>query len=322
VEPEERDIVQRFLYRPEIDWEQVAAFDARLQHLPGSWTTIGRSFLHAGAPGVIRLRWIIPGERWCDEEGMLSFLDRRFHRQVLRWFLHSSPVTDTVQTAIREYSDEDFEIEEGSLRTIWNTDQLLQKMGNGRNLEQLTQALHFLTLQDYLLTHREGEWTSGPALSGIPNFGPTFEWIIQAHLQQSHHALARRCVHFKEWEAARLNDLDILAFTNKLVVIVECKSSPDIALDQIARFVKRAQRFPADLAILLIDTANTSNIIRQAEYIKSILGPAGSHFEERFLHEESLIVFLPENIYVANTADSIASTLEHILHVGLTRQSK
>jgi hypothetical protein len=175
-------------------------------------------------------------------------------------------------------------------------------------------------LQDYLLTDREGEWTAGPALSSIPNLGPTFEWITQAHLQQAHHALTRRCVHFKEWEGARLNDLDILAFTNELVVIVECKSSPDIALDQIARFVKRAQGFPADIAMLLIDTANASHITKQAEHIKSILGPDDSTLEERFLHEESLIVSLPEHIYVANTADSIASTLERILHLGLTRQ--
>src|ERR671936_18452 len=73
-------------YRPEINMQQVSRFDAHLRNVPGSWTMI-HSFLHAGDPRVVSLRWLIPGERWCDEAGFRNFLDQRHHRLLLRCFL-------------------------------------------------------------------------------------------------------------------------------------------------------------------------------------------------------------------------------------------
>jgi len=69
-------------YRPEMNMQQVSRFDAHLRNVPGSWT-MTRSFLHAGDPRVVSLRWIIPGERWSDEAGFLDFLALRDHQHRL-----------------------------------------------------------------------------------------------------------------------------------------------------------------------------------------------------------------------------------------------
>jgi hypothetical protein len=305
--------MQRTPYQPIIDWQSVARFDARLQSLPGVWNTTGRSFLHGGAPGLIRLRWIIPGERWCDEDGMLSFLDQRVHRQLLRFFLQRVPVMQGIQASITDRSRDDSEVSSGNLYRLWSTEQLRQKLGASVTLEQLTQALHFLALQDYIFLHDEDQWRGGSAFSSIMNLGPTFEWIVQAHLQQTYNALTRRCVHFTAWEKLGLNDLDVLAFTDDLVMMIECKSSQDISPDKVARFVRRAQAFPADLALLLIDTASSYQVTKQGEHIRSILGLADGTVKGQQAYPESLVLALSESIYVANTADSIQKTLAAII---------
>lgn len=69
-------------------WDEVPAFDARLCTL-GPWNTTGRSYLFDGTTDLIRLTRILPGERWCSEEGILQFLDESIHRQFLRWILQS-----------------------------------------------------------------------------------------------------------------------------------------------------------------------------------------------------------------------------------------
>ena len=308
METEEIYFRQRKRHIPLIDERQITDFDICLRRL-GSWNTTGKSALHDGAAGIIRLQWIIPDERWCDEEGMLQFLDLRLHRQVLRWFLHSSPLS----------KDERFFLRDGwsgwskELRTTWRSNDLAQAVG--RNSEELLPILRFLTLQEYLVKNGEGVWMSGPRLASIYNIGATLEWCVQAHFQRRHQAIARRCVHFKEWEPLGINDLDILAFPNNLVFLAECKSSTDITLGQITRFVKRAQAFPADIALLLIDTDSLLSVATRVKQIKTILGRE-THEEEQTQQDGSLIVFLPPNICVANIGESISHTLESILHLG------
>jgi hypothetical protein len=51
----------RLPYHPEMNMEQIRAFDARVQNLPGSWT-MTHSFVHSGDPRILQLRWIIPDE--------------------------------------------------------------------------------------------------------------------------------------------------------------------------------------------------------------------------------------------------------------------
>ncbi|QBD81529.1 hypothetical protein EPA93_38400 [Ktedonosporobacter rubrisoli] len=296
-------------YRPEVNLQQLHAFDECLRHIPGSWNSIGRSFIHAGAPGVIRLRWQIAGERWCDEPGFLDFLDQRHHRLLLGCFLQEIDDTDPAEDATSNWP-----------RT-WQTETLLKQMGPAIKARQLAQALHFLELQEYIVAQNPDEWASGSLLEHIEDLNPTFAWSVQAHLQQSYHALVRRCVSFKEWQTTQLNDLDVLAFTEDgRAIIVECKLGQHVSLPQVVRFVQRAQAFPADIALLLLDTEEEAPVIRLLQQINTILNRDELDLGHKYTHKGSLLYHLTDNFYVANTAGGIASALEAALQFGSNSQ--
>lgn len=161
-------------YRPQIDMQQLHAFDDRLRHVPGSWNTIGRSFVHAGVPGVIRLCWLIAGKRWCDEAGFLDFLDQRHHRLLLRCFLQHEPLSEYLQQLITEPGDSDTEVLESGWQRVWKVEALLEKMGPEITRQRLMYALHFLELQEYLVAQGADKWVSGPLLAHVEHFGLTF----------------------------------------------------------------------------------------------------------------------------------------------------
>lgn len=303
-------------YRPQIDMQQLHAFDERLRHIPGSWNTIGRSFVHAGAPGVIRLRWLIEDKRWCDEAGFLNFLDQRHHRLLLRCFLKEEAMSEGLQPLLTEEGDADPATTEPDWQRVWKVEALLEKMGPEVTRQQLMHALHFLELQEYLVAQGSDEWVSGPLLKPIEHLGPTFAWSVQALLQERHHALVRRCVGFKEWQASAINDLDVLAFTEDgLIMIVECKSCPDIPFDHLVHFVQRASAFPADISLLLIDTESESLVTEYVQQIMTILNGEVTALEQRHLYEGSVIYHVTGNLYVANTAGGIDPALETTLRL-------
>lgn len=304
-------------YRPQIDMQQLHAFDERLRQVPGSWNTIGTSFVHAGAPGVIRLRKLIEGKRWCDEAGFLEFLDRRHHRLLLRCFLQHEPLSmsEHLPQVPVEPDDTDTPISEPGWQRSWKVEALLEKMGPEVTRQRLMQALHFLELQEYIVAQGPDEWVSGSLLEHVEQFGPTFAWSVQAHLQQ-HQALVRRCVGFKEWQTPALNDLDVLAFTKDgLIMTVECKSSQDIPFADLVDFVQRARTFPADISLLLIDTEHESLVIEYLQQINTILNREPLDFGQRHLYEGSVIYHVSGNLYVAHTASGIAPTLEAMLRL-------
>ncbi len=308
---------ERILYRPQINMQQIQAFDERLHSLPGSWSTIGRSFVHAGAPGVIRLRWQIAGERWCDEPGFLNFLDVRNNRLLLRCFLQHEPMIEDLQPSIEDATSSGAGIPEHDWQRSWKEDALLKKMESGTKQRHLAQALHFLEIQGYIVAHGPEEWVSGSFLEQVVTLAPTFSWCVQARLQTDHHALVRRSVSFREWQDIQLNELDVLAFTeNGLIMIVECKTSSTIPLDEVIHFVQRARQFPADIALLLIDTNSEDQIIKRIQQMNTILNREEMDLGSRHEHKESIIYHLAENLYVANTAGGIGSALEATLQVG------
>ena len=305
---------RRVPYQPQVNMVELRAFDEQLRKLSDSWNIV-RSFLHAGDPRVISLRWIIPGELWCDEASFLDFLDVRAHRLLLRCFLHQDIVTRDVQHLLREHIGTDTPIAFQDIQHIWTVEQLLQKI-DGIQVEALRQALHFLHLQELIIQHRADAWVSGLRLQAIGNLGSTFEWMVQARLQQEYQAVARRCVSFKEWQTSGLNDLDVVAFLNNLVLIVECKSSTDVSLEQIARFVQRSQAFPADVALLLIDTTSQQQVTKRLQQIHTILGNAVTDIaEQQCTWKGSEIAHVAKNLYVANTAGGIAASLAGVLHI-------
>jgi hypothetical protein len=311
-------------YRPEIDWNASAAFDARLSSL-GDWWTTGRSYHHDGTNDLVRLQWIIPGDPWANETGFLRFLDDPLHRQIIRWFLQNASLAE-------EETQEMYEQREGwpfwevRLRRIWATEELLQKMGAANDpsyRNRLEEVLRFLVEQDYVLEWGHERWTGGPALEKVHDLGSTLEWLTQAHLRNQYGALTRRRVHFSQWEKLKLNDLDLIAFTEELVIIAECKSGINIQPDEVLHFVQRAQHFPADLALFLIDTPAINSVRKYARKMQRLLGEPQPAALERLKPEEgNLIICIAPNIFVANTATSIQGVLDHVMEWGLLRKQE
>jgi hypothetical protein len=265
------------------------AFEQRLSQCPGPWTAT-RSFVHSGDPRILCLRWIVPGARWCSVPEYLEFLDHRQHRLLLRCF---------VQDAQKRF---------------WSFDELTHhlKMSSA----DLEAALTFCEYQEFLLVQK-GIWSPGPHMEPIRNLGATFEWAVMENLQRFHQAIARRCVTLQELEEQQPGDLDVLAFTDTgKVITVECKSSPSgISRKHITRFLRRATLFPADIALLLIDTPDTQQVTHHLTQILSCLGTSFQMQVDSTQWNGNLIHHLQKNVYLANTGEGIQVTLRKILEM-------
>jgi len=290
----ERKMTERFPYRPAREVPDQREFEARLHACPGGPWTVTHSKTLANDNQVIRLRWLMPQQRWCDVPTFLAFLDESPHRKLLRCFvLHAR-------------------------RPLWSFEALLKQIGPGVSPIALETALQFAERQGFVVAHHQRRrWSRGPQLEHVLNFGATFEWIVQAHLQQVAHAVARRGVVLKELQEQQLGDLDILAFTDDgLVITVECKSSTSrITNEHLARYLQRARAFPADIALLLIDTDKEEQITSRIEQLN-----VGAQYElgDRYLPNSSVVYRIMGNLYIANTGGSIATALEAALHLATT----
>jgi hypothetical protein len=305
----------RLPHYPEMNMAQIRDFDACVQSLPGSWT-MTHSFVHSGDPRILQLRWIIPDEPWCNPPGFLAFLDQREHRVLLRCFLNREFVTSLRQTLLSKQRLTEAErslISSQDAWLLWSFDELSRRIGPRTERGMMERALHFLELQEMIEKTDANGWSQGPQLGTVPNFGATFEWIVQECLQRFHHALARRCVSFQEWQTAHLNDIDVLAFLDNLVLLVECKSSKDFSIEHLIRFVQRATLFPAGLSLLLIDIAGEEQIKKRQQQINALLGREATDLRLLYHHAGSLIVFLTDNLCLANTAGGVAASLEGML---------
>ena len=148
-------------------------------------------------------------------------------------------------------------------------------------------------------------------MDGIENIGSTFEWIVQECLQRFCGAMAQRCVVLQELQG----DLDVLAFTKEgLVITVECKSGTSIPRKDIISFLQRAILFPANIALMLIDTDEDEPLTCRLAALTSLLGVPLEHPER--IQKESLIYHIAKNIYLANTAGGIQATLKSVLAIG------
>jgi hypothetical protein len=314
--PKKPDSPDHITYRPEMNMKHITGFDARLRSVPGSWT-LTHSFLHAGDPRVVSLRWIIADKHWCDEAGFLNFLDQRHHRLLLRCFLE--PAVSEQQPLIEEETPVETEAEgetEAPTEYQWSNEELLEQMGPPTKNHQLSQALQFLRAQE-MVHEEQDKWSRGKQISSIATINATFEWVVQEYLQRYHNAFARRRVSFKEWDQNHLNDINVLAFTPEgLTVIVECKTDLEISGDELMHFIQRASTFPTDVALLLIDTEHEQHVINQVHKLNAILGRKTSDPEDIHQYKGSTIAHLTGNLYVANTAGGIAASLEETLRMG------
>lgn len=104
--------------------------------------------------------------------------------------------------------------------------------------------------------------------------------------------------------------------TNGRSLLIECKSSSKGLTDrQLDCFVAKGQGFPADRALLLIDTDDPHQMQQR-------MGQFGQTMQRAFgeaitgaiqTHAGSSIVCLREHLYVADTAGGILPTIQAIL---------
>lgn len=228
-----------------------------------------------------------------DAASFADFLARTFHRRLVRCFLGE---------------------QHGRL---W-TREALMKQTRPPSLQALTDALGRCVSWQIA---RERETPTGPnwqghlRLSSLANFGWTFEWVVQTILERDYQALVRR--HVILGERVDLGEIDVLALLGDgRSLLVECKSSSKgVTNQQLDRFVAKGQGFPADRALLLIDTDDP-------QQMRQRLGQLGQAMERAFgdatieapwNHEGSLIVHLRDHLFVADTGGGIAATLQGVL---------
>ena len=279
-------------YHPQVDVAQLHAFDHHLAQLPGSWT-LERASLLASDPRVICPRWILPDARWGDPAGYLAFLDIAAHRVLLRCFVR--------QTAQKR----------------WYFEELQVHVGPQLSAQELQEALTFCELQGFVVRD-DYSWQAGPSLIGIANFGATFEWIVQEYLHRSYQAVALRCVHFKELRQQNLGDLDVLAFTEHgLSIAVECKSSTtSFSRPHMQRFVQRSLLFPADIALLLVDTQDKQALTSRLAALVDQLPRQENAIQSVCLDEGgSFLYFMQPNIFFASTRGGIQAPIHVAVEV-------
>lgn len=277
-------------------------FEWHVARCQGRWTlTRGNAHSQSRDPHLIRLSRIIPGELWCSEVGFLDFLDRQEHRALIRCFTQQSP------------------------KRIWSIDELNKHLGWEVPQSDIVTALNFCRIQGFVV-EEGGLWQAGPQIRSVPNFGATFEWMVQRGLQTFHHAVARRNVHFKELQELKLGDLDVLAFTrDERVMTVECKSSTAktvLNFDHLRRFVKRARTFPSDIALLLIDTESERHVVKQIRKINRYLGRDEQCVVSQRSLAGSIIFHVVGNIYIANTAGEVLPILGEALRMGMMTETE
>jgi len=238
-----------------------------------------------------------------DASAFLDFLIPNFHRRLLKCFVR--------QNANR----------------VWPIETLMQQT-RPPSLAALSDALDYCEKNQFALStsSRRDVWMGGSSLRHIANFGWTFEWFVQAWLERTYHALVRRQVLLVS--LAPIGDIDVLAFLeDNRVLMIECKStSKGITAGHVARFVQRAKKFPADIALLLIDTDDAQQMMQRLGQFRAVmLQEYGAYMLRRtFPSGKSTIIHMRGNLYVADTGDGLDTTIHAVLshHASLSPQEK
>jgi Holliday junction resolvase len=237
---------------------------------------------------VIRSRWIVTptGVSYSDQT-FHTFFDHSAFRSLLRCIL-SQPV--------------------------WKEEELLQRFGGTLPKEQSMLYLSYCKEQAFL-EQRGSDWYRGPQLQQIHNLGHTFEWVVMEYLRMQHKALVRRCVQLHELPVP--GDLDVVALCKDFSMMVECKSSASTVTPQsIHMFVERATTFRSDIALFLIDTSNEEALRHRLQQMKQeICQPEKSSLRQ--IQGGSIVYWVANNLFLANTAGGIRTSLDATIQLGL-----
>lgn len=207
-----------------------------------------------------------------------AFGDNTF-RKLLRYiFFHKSGTTE-------------------ALKGICNSEQKLEK------------HLQFM-LEHKLIVQQGCCWQKGPAYASIDNIGPTLEWYVAEWFRSWLEVPARHGVAIKD--VADGGDLDVIAFVDGIRVMVECKSGSPAKITEtdIRLFLRRADEFNPEMAILLIDTdGRIDPVIDMANRL--IAG--GDLFTPQDKHHS--LYWGARHIYIMNTRSGIPDALSAALRL-------
>src|SRR6185312_1062169 len=204
-------------------------FVERLQHCAGGpWTPFESQ--HQLDALVLQPLPLSPGTANADTARFVDFLASTFHRRLLHCFVG------------------------GNVSRVWSLEDLL-KQTRPPSPQALLDALELCLFWQIALSEKATNvWHGHPRLATLNNLGWTFEWVIQALLERNYGALVRR--HVILGEIAALGEIDVIALlSDGRSLLIECKSSSKSLTDQqLDRFVAKGRGFPADRALLLIDS--------------------------------------------------------------------
>ncbi len=238
--------------------------------------------------GVIRPRWVVtpPGISY-NNQTFHPFFDDSAFRILLRCIL-SQPV--------------------------WKRADLLQRFGGTLTKKQRSQYLSYCQEQAFL-EERGADWCRGPQLQQVQNLGHTFEWVVMEYLRMRHQTVVRRCVQLQEMSVQ--GDLDVVALRDDFSMMVECKSSTSaVDKQKIHLFVKRATEFQPDIALLLIDTSNEDALRSRLQQIKQEMCRPEQYPSLRQVQGESVVYWVANNLFLANTAGGIRASLDATVQFG------
>lgn len=175
---------------------------------------------------------------------------------------------------------------------------------------------HYLTfLQDQeLLTEEKGIWSRGVRCFAVRDIGHSLEWYLAEwfrrmpcfdHLVPVRHGVT--C--YRGYESG---DLDVVVLLEQSTLIIECKSTSKIRTQELFTFLKRAYLFRPAIALLFIDTTQSTldGLVHRLNTLLSLQG-ATSFLEP--IHAAPGIYWNGEQIYVTSVPESLDTSLTHVL---------
>jgi hypothetical protein len=243
-------------------------------------------------PLVLRQRWLTtPGGTPYDEDAFYRAFDERAFRQALRAILAH---TDLHLGHLPSLSIEQW--------TFLEEQEFLKKAPDWR-----LEPHPFLGSICYNLPHLE----QGPAAQDIPNIGRTLEWYVAEWFRKDYRALA--CHGVETQELPIPGDLDVVALRDGMCLLVECKSSPQIATQKLHNLLERSTAFHPDMTLLLIDTENAESVERRTKQLCQLLDCPYDERNRQLCGKTVFRWIATQNLYVANTGAGIAATLAAVL---------
>ncbi|GCE15046.1 hypothetical protein [Tengunoibacter tsumagoiensis] len=172
-------------------------------------------------------------------------------------------------------------------------------------------------LQDQeLLREDQDRWKRGARCFGIRDLGHTLEWYIAEWFRRNPHfdhlvPVRHGVTCYRGYERG---DLDIVALLDHLTLTIECKSTSHVSTQELSAFLQRASIFQPAIALLLIDTSQ-STLDGIIDRLNTLLSRQGTHSFLETVATAPGVYWNGEHIYVTSIPESLDTSLTHILRI-------